>query len=185
MALLPHHHLAAPMRHACTRFPHHTPTDKQAPIRKTAEDLIGLKEATGRLRLHRDRRVAQELFWFTDVSCWIAAPSAWIYPDDDDVALLRYTEHGVVMAINSSTQHGKRLIPQILDNLASAEPDRIIYSVASFSDLSHAFRHISARTFAMAVDKTAWWLRNQVGKPTSIQAVGYIGPRRWKENDQA
>lgn len=85
------------------------------------------------------------------------------------------------MAINSSTQHGKRLIPQILDNLASTEPDRIIYSVVSFSGPSHEFRHISARTFAMAVDKTAWWLRNQVGQPTSVQAVGYIGPRKWKE----
>ncbi len=80
--------------------------------------------------------------------------------------------------MNTSTEYGKRLIPQILDSLASAEPDRIIYSVATFSDTSHGFRHISARTFARAVDKTAWWLRNQVGKPTLIQTVGYIGPRK-------
>ena len=80
--------------------------------------------------------------------------------------------------MNTSTEYGKRLIPQILDSLASAEPDRIIYSVATFSDTSHGFRHISARTFAKAVDKTAWWLRNQVGKPTLIQTVGYIGPRK-------
>ncbi|KAL8722330.1 MAG: hypothetical protein Q9225_001178 [Loekoesia sp. 1 TL-2023] len=80
------------------------------------------------------------------------------------------------MAMNTLTEYGKRLIPQILDNLASAEPDRIIYSVATFSDISHEFRHISARTFAKAVDKTAWWLHDQVGKPTLIQTVGYIGP---------
>ena len=82
------------------------------------------------------------------------------------------------MAMNTVTEYGKRLIPQILDNLASAEPNRIIYSVATFSDTSHEFRHISARTFADAVDKTAWWLHNQVGKPTLIQTVGYIGPRK-------
>ena len=80
--------------------------------------------------------------------------------------------------MHPSTEYGKRLIPHILDSLASAEPDRIIYSVATFSDNSHGFRHISARTFAKAVDKTAWWLRNQIGRPTSIQTVGYIGPRK-------
>lgn len=74
-------------------------------------------------------------------------------------------------------EYGKRLIPQILDSLASAEPDRIIYSVATFLDSSHEFRHISARTFANAVDRTAWWLLKQIGKPPVIQTVGYIGPR--------
>jgi len=82
------------------------------------------------------------------------------------------------MAMNTSTEYGKRLIPQILDSLASTDPDRIIYSVAKFSDISHEFWHISARTFAKAVDKTAWWLYNQVGKSTLIQTVGYIGPRK-------
>lgn len=86
------------------------------------------------------------------------------------------------MEMNTSTEYGKRLIPQILDSVASAEPDRILYSVATFSDNSQKFRHISARTFAKAVDKTAWWLQNQVGKPTLIQTVGYIGPRKWEGN---
>lgn len=83
--------------------------------------------------------------------------------------------------MNTSKEYGRRLIPQILDSLASAEPDRIIYSVARFSETTHEFQHISAHTFAKAVDKTAWWLHNQVGKPASIQAVGYIGPRKLKE----
>lgn len=72
------------------------------------------------------------------------------------------------MAMNTSAEYGKRLIPHILDSLASAEPNRVIYSVAIPSDVSLEFRHISARTFARAVDKTAWWLRNQVGDPPLI-----------------
>lgn len=83
------------------------------------------------------------------------------------------------MAMSTSTEYGKRLIPQILDSVASAEPGRIIYSVATSPDISHGFRHISARTFAKAVDKTTWWLRNQLEKPTLIQTVGYIGPRKF------
>ncbi|KAF2270327.1 acetyl-CoA synthetase-like protein [Lojkania enalia] len=76
----------------------------------------------------------------------------------------------------TSTQYGKRLIPQILDSLASTNPDRIILSVAEFSDNFHSFRRITAHSFAQAVDKTAWWLQRQVGKPTLIQPVAYIGP---------
>ena len=79
--------------------------------------------------------------------------------------------------MDTSTAYGRRLIPQILDALASTEPDRIIYSVASFSNDTQRFRHISARIFANAVNKTAWWLRDQVGKPSLIETVGYIGPR--------
>ncbi len=79
--------------------------------------------------------------------------------------------------MSNPTEYGKRLIPQILDDLAANEPDRIIYSIARSSGPTYDFRHISARTFAKAVDKTAWWLRNQTGTPTTIETVGYIGPR--------
>jgi hypothetical protein len=82
------------------------------------------------------------------------------------------------MEINTLTEYGKRLIPQILDHLATAQPDRIIYSVATFSDTSFEFLHISASNFTKAVDKTAWWLHNQIGNSTVIQPVGYIGPRK-------
>ena len=82
------------------------------------------------------------------------------------------------MANNTSIDYGRRLIPQILDSLAVSDPERIIYSVAKFTDASHDFHHVSARTFAKAVDKTAWWLFNQIENSTSIQPIGYIGPRK-------
>lgn len=75
--------------------------------------------------------------------------------------------------------YGKRLLPQIMDNLAAAEPDRTVFSLAS---LVHGFielRHVSARNFAQAVDKVAWWLRAQVGVSDTIQPVAYIGPRAY------
>lgn len=84
----------------------------------------------------------------------------------------------LVTKMEPPTSYGKRLIPQILDNLAAREPDRVIYSVATFSDISPNFRHITASAFAKAVDKTAWWLRGQLGSSASIQTVGYIGPRQ-------
>ncbi|KKK24685.1 transferase family protein [Aspergillus rambellii] len=76
----------------------------------------------------------------------------------------------------ASIPYGKRLIPQIMDSLAAAEPGRIVFSMTTLSGDSPEFRPISARAFTQAVDKTAWWLQNQVGKPNSIQPLGYIGP---------
>jgi hypothetical protein len=64
-----------------------------------------------------------------------------------------------------------------MDSLAAAEPERIVFSLTTFSGDSLEFRHISARAFTKAVDKTAWWLHSQVGKSDSIRPVGYIGPR--------
>lgn len=84
----------------------------------------------------------------------------------------------IAKTMTFSTDYGKRLIPQILDGLAATEPDRVVYSVSTFSDSSHGFQQITAGTFAKAVDKTAWWLHSQIEKSGSIQAVGYIGPRR-------
>ncbi|KAK7418709.1 hypothetical protein QQX98_003727 [Neonectria punicea] len=72
--------------------------------------------------------------------------------------------------------YGRRLIPQIMDSLAAAEPERTVFSLAAFSGDALQFRHVSAAAFTKAIDKAAWWLHNQVGKPESIRPVGYIGP---------
>ncbi|KAF4945802.1 hypothetical protein FSARC_14357 [Fusarium sarcochroum] len=82
----------------------------------------------------------------------------------------------MTVGMAKSSHYGNRLIPQILDDVASAEPNRILYSVAKSSDLSQGFRDVSARAFTKAVDKTAWLLRRELGESPDIRAVGYIGP---------
>lgn len=77
-----------------------------------------------------------------------------------------------------TSSYGRRLIPQIMDTLAATEPGRTVFSIVSFPENQIQFQYISALQFTKAVDKTAWWLHNQVGKPESILPVGYIGPRK-------
>ncbi|CAG9952781.1 unnamed protein product [Clonostachys rosea f. rosea IK726] len=72
--------------------------------------------------------------------------------------------------------YGKRLIPQIMDSLAASDPERVVFSLATVSGNSLGLRHVSAREFTKAVDKTAWWLQEQAGKAQFVQPVGYIGP---------
>lgn len=81
-----------------------------------------------------------------------------------------------------SENYGKRLIPQILDNVAATDPDRIVYSIAKSADISQGLQHITAKQFAEAVDKTAWWIQSKVGKSTTLEAVGYIGPRKFSHD---
>jgi hypothetical protein len=101
------------------------------------------------------------------------------------------------MPIDTSQKYGRRLIPQILDSLAAAEPDRIVYSVAESLEDGLKFREISARAFAQAVDKTAWWIQKgmkELSMPSEadgehkynctevitpkVLPLGYIGPRK-------
>ncbi|KAK7227975.1 hypothetical protein V2G26_000145 [Clonostachys chloroleuca] len=72
--------------------------------------------------------------------------------------------------------YGKRLIPQIMDSLAASDPERVVFSLATVSGNSLGLRHISAREFTKAVDKTAWWLQEHAGNTQFVQPVGYIGP---------
>lgn len=76
----------------------------------------------------------------------------------------------------SPIPYGKRLIPQIMDELAASEPERTVFSLATQCGNALDLKDVSARAFVKAVDKTAWWLYNQVGKPETIEPVGYIGP---------
>lgn len=77
----------------------------------------------------------------------------------------------------SQPAFGKRLIPQILDDLAASDPERPIYSLARSADISEGLVEITARHFSQAVDKLAWWIVQQIGASKSNETVGYIGPR--------
>lgn len=81
--------------------------------------------------------------------------------------------------VETSLNHGRRLLPQIVDDSAAADPDRIVYSIAELAGDSCGFRHISAKELVRAIDKTAWWLTSLLGKHESIRSVGYIGPRKF------
>lgn len=74
--------------------------------------------------------------------------------------------------------YGRRLIPQIMDSLATRDPGRIVFSLTIMRDGSPKCLDVSAKTFTRAVDRLAWWIKNQVGISPSIKPVGYIGPRK-------
>jgi hypothetical protein len=80
--------------------------------------------------------------------------------------------------LRGDVSYGKRLLPHIVDGVASQSPDRIVYSIVNDPDDANVIKQITADTFAKAIDKTAWWLRSLVGARSSVLPVGYIGPRK-------
>lgn len=88
-----------------------------------------------------------------------------------------HCQHNAGMAHEAMPQYGRRLLPHILDSVALESPDRVVYSVLNHTGGVYKLQHVSASTFAKAVDKTAWWLQSLVGTHPSIRPLGYIGPR--------
>lgn len=72
---------------------------------------------------------------------------------------------------------GHRLLPSVLDDLAVTEPNRILYSVPLTKDPKDGFRDISAKIFARAVDRCAWYLEGILGRGQGHPTLTYMGPQ--------
>ena len=69
----------------------------------------------------------------------------------------------------------KRLIHLIPDELAVAVPDHPLFSYPRTTNLQDGFRDVSSRSFANAINNTAWYLRSTLGEPKSFETVAYMG----------
>lgn len=80
-------------------------------------------------------------------------------------------------ALQAPVDCGRRLLPAVLDEVAITDPERVFVSVPrNPENVSAGFQDITYATFAQAVNKCAWWLRDRVGMPTDPQTILYIGP---------
>ncbi|KXH49398.1 thioester reductase domain-containing protein [Colletotrichum nymphaeae SA-01] len=75
-------------------------------------------------------------------------------------------------------QYGKRLIPQVLDEVAKSEPNREFISVPRSSDPQDGWKPISYKQIANAVNRIAQRIIDKRGKPEpgSFPTLTYIGP---------
>lgn len=71
---------------------------------------------------------------------------------------------------------GQRLIPTVIDELALQEPERIIYEYLKGNKATDGIVKVRMADYANAINRTAWWLESELGKCTTFEALGYIGP---------
>ncbi|QSZ33879.1 hypothetical protein DSL72_005453 [Monilinia vaccinii-corymbosi] len=72
--------------------------------------------------------------------------------------------------------YGQRLVPIMLDEQATNNPDRIIYSLAKTAKAADGFVDISMKRLANSVNRAAWWIEKLLGKGNNFPSVGYTGP---------
>jgi hypothetical protein len=75
----------------------------------------------------------------------------------------------------STASFGRRLLPNVVDEFARSDPDRIFGSYLKSSDTEDGFSFLSMAQQAQAVNHTAWWIKNQVGLSSTFETIAYMG----------
>lgn len=75
------------------------------------------------------------------------------------------------------SEFGQRLLPSYVDEIAHADPSRILYSITKTKDPADGFQDINASVFARAVNRCAWYLEEKLGKGQNNENILYMGPQ--------
>jgi acyl-coenzyme A synthetase/AMP-(fatty) acid ligase len=79
-------------------------------------------------------------------------------------------------SFNSPMDCGRRLIPQLVDEIAFTDPERVFASVPKSSNLDDGYQDVSYNAFARAVNRCAWFLEKELGRSQDQTTLFYIGP---------
>lgn len=74
--------------------------------------------------------------------------------------------------------YGRRLLPSVIDKAAITDPDHVVYSFTITDNPADGFHRITNRQYANAVNRVAWLIEKEFGKPVTgtFPSIGYIGP---------
>lgn len=79
------------------------------------------------------------------------------------------------MATTGLPAYGRRLVPQVLDELASADPGRVYAAIPKTSDVKDGYHDITVADLARCVDFTARWIEDNFGRSNVFETITYIG----------
>ena len=71
--------------------------------------------------------------------------------------------------------YGARLLPQVVDEYARIDPNRIYASILLSANVSQGSRDVRMKDMARAVNSMAWWIKDHLGVRNDFETVGYIG----------
>jgi len=83
--------------------------------------------------------------------------------------------------MSQSPEHGKRLLPVLIDQTARDNPRRSWASIPQDNaELKKGYQDINYRQFANAINHAAWWLQEHlpsVDVENSFETLAYAGPK--------
>ena len=77
---------------------------------------------------------------------------------------------------SSSILYGYRLLPITIDDIAESTPENPHFCVPRTSHLKDGFMDVTYADFSIAIDRSTWWLKDLLGKSTTVETLAYPGP---------
>ena len=74
------------------------------------------------------------------------------------------------------SEHGRRLIPTLIDQVAEKDPGRIYCTFATSVDIGNGFTAVTYGQLANAINRTARWIQSTLGTSHSFETITYLGP---------
>lgn len=79
------------------------------------------------------------------------------------------------MTVSSATTTGGRLNPQVLDELAATDPQRVYAAIPKTANVEEGYTDLTMADLARCVDFAAGWLASKFGKSDNFETITYIG----------
>ncbi|KAK7735513.1 hypothetical protein SLS53_007426 [Cytospora paraplurivora] len=79
------------------------------------------------------------------------------------------------MAAKGVPAYGRRLAPQVLDELATTDPERVYAAIPKTSDIKDGYRDVTMADLARCVHYTAKWIEEKFGRSNVFETITYIG----------
>ena len=72
---------------------------------------------------------------------------------------------------------GERLMTTIIDEISLSDPRHCFMSIPRSSDLNDGLRDVSYALIARAIDRSAWWMEDLLGKGADFPTIAtYLDP---------
>lgn len=79
--------------------------------------------------------------------------------------------------IGSLSNQGRRLLPNVVDELGAGDPSRIFVSIPKSTNIQDGFRDVDFRDLSRAISRCAWWIEETLGCSRSFETLNYVGPQ--------
>lgn len=73
------------------------------------------------------------------------------------------------------TSYGRRLLPRVLDELASTDPLKLFGAIPRSTDILEGFTDITVSDISRSVDFMAGWIEERLGRSEKFETLSYIG----------
>lgn len=83
----------------------------------------------------------------------------------------------IIMSATFPGEVGDRLLPSLVDHIATTDPGRVFCSFAKTKDPADGFQDVTYPVFARAIDRFAWYLEDKLGRGEDFPTLLYMGPQ--------